>query len=133
MSRAAQTKMPLVLVADDYDDTRRIYTEYLRFAGFRVASATDGAEAVRKAKELIPDVVVMDLSMPGVDGWTATRMLKEDPRTKDIYVMADTSYSSDGPRLAAWRSGCDAFVVKPVLPAELVRRIVRRLVSKKLD
>ncbi len=133
MSRAAQTKMPLVLVADDYDDTRRIYTEYLRFAGFRVASATDGAEAVRKAKELIPDVVVMDLSMPGVDGWTATRMLKEDPRTKDIYVMAVTSYSSDGPRLAAWRSGCDAFVVKPVLPAELVRRIVRRLVSKKLD
>lgn len=133
MTRATQSKMPLVLVVDDYDDTRRIFTDYLKFAGFRVTSASNGEDGVRKAKELQPAVVIMDLSMPGVDGWTATRMLKADPRTKDIYVMAVTSYSEDGPRLAAWRSGCDAFVVKPVLPAELVRRIVRRLVTQRLD
>lgn len=122
--------MPLVLVVDDYEDTRRIYSDYLKFAGFRVVAANDGAEAITKAKELGPDVVVMDLAMPGVDGWTATRKLKGDPRTKNIYVMAVTGYSEDAYRLEAWRSGCDAFLAKPVLPAELVRRIVGRLTAR---
>ena len=81
-------KTPLVLVVDDYEDTRTIYSEYLRFAGFRVIAANDGAEAVAMATELGPDVVVMDLAMPGVNGWTATRMLKSDPRTKDIFVLS---------------------------------------------
>jgi two-component system cell cycle response regulator DivK len=122
-----RTKVPLVLVVDDYEDTRTIYTEYLRFAGFRVAYASDGADAVTKAKALVPDVVVMDLAMPGVDGWTATKQLKTDPRTKDIFVLAVTGCSEDAARVEAWRSGCDAFLEKPVLPAELVRRIVGRL------
>src|SRR5687768_15311567 len=99
--------MPLVLVVDDYEDTRRIYTEYLQWAGFRVAAANDGAEALVKARALEPDVVVMDLAMPGVDGWTATKQLKGDPRTRNIYVMAVSSFSDDEPRLKAWRSGCD--------------------------
>ena len=129
VKRAAR-KMPLVLVVDDYEDTRRIYSDYLKFAGFRVVVANDGAEAISKAKELGPDVVVMDLAMPGVDGWTATRKLKSDPRTKNIFVMAVTGYSEDVHRLAAWRSGCDAFLAKPVLPAELVRRIVGRLTAR---
>lgn len=132
MTREARDKTPVILVVDDYEDTRRIYSDYLRFAGFRVMTAADGSEAIRKARERKPDVIVMDLSMPGVDGWAATRMLKGDPRTKDAYVMAVTSYSDDAPRLAAWRSGCDALVVKPVLPAELVRRIVGRLVARRL-
>ncbi len=123
-------KTPLVLVVDDYEDTRRIYSDYLRFAGFRVAAANDGAEAISKARELGPDVVVMDLAMPGVDGWTATRQLKGDPRTKNIYVMAVTGFNEDAHRLEAWRSGCDAFLQKPILPAELVRRIVGRLTAR---
>jgi len=122
--------MPLVLVADDYEDTRRIYADYLEFAGFRVVAVDDGAAAVAKAKELSPDVVVMDLAMPGVDGWAATRELKADPRTKNIYVMAVTGFSGEEHRLEAWRSGCDAFLPKPVLPAELVRRIVARLTER---
>jgi CheY-like chemotaxis protein len=121
--------MPLVLVVDDYEDTRRIYTDYLKFAGFRVVAAKDGEEAFAKAKELGPDVVVMDLGMPGVDGWTATKRLKDDPRTKHIYVMAVTGFCEDEHRLKAWRSGCDAFLMKPILPAELVRRIVGRLTA----
>jgi len=121
------SKSPLVLVVDDYEDTRRIHADYLRFAGFRVAAANDGAEAIAKAQELVPDVVVMDLGMPGVDGWTATRELKKDPRTKNIYVMAVTGFAGDDRRLEAWRAGCDAFLSKPVLPAELVRRIMGRL------
>jgi two-component system cell cycle response regulator DivK len=127
--RNRKTKTPLVLVVDDYEDTRRIYTDYLRFAGFRVVAANDGAEAVAKAKALVPDVVVMDLAMPGMDGWAATKQLKGDPRTKDIYVMAVTGFSEDEHRLKAWRSGCDAFLAKPILPAELVRRILGRLTS----
>jgi CheY-like chemotaxis protein len=119
--------MPLVLVVDDYEDTRRIYTEYLQWAGFRVEAANDGAEALAKARALEPEVVVMDLAMPGIDGWTATKQLKGDPRTRNIYVMAMSSFTDDEPRLKAWRSGCDAFLEKPVLPAELVRRILGRL------
>lgn len=128
--KRATLKMPLVLVADDYEDTRRIYADYLRFAGFRVVTVDDGAKAVAKARELGPDVVVMDLAMPGVDGWTATQRLKNDPRTKDIYVMAVTGFSEDEHRLRAWRAGCDAFLRKPILPAELVRRIVGRLTAR---
>lgn len=127
VKRGTQKKAPLVLVVDDYEDTRRIYSDYLRFAGFRVACANDGAEAIDKARELVPDVVVMDLGMPGVDGWSATKTLKKDPRTKDIYVMAVTGFAEDEHRLKAWRSGCDTFLTKPILPAELVRRIVGRL------
>jgi len=125
-----QKRAPLVLVVDDYEDTRRIYADYLAFAGFRVAAANDGAEAIAKAKALSPDVVVMDLAMPGVDGWTATRELKGDPRTRNIYVMAVTGFSEDEARDEAWRSGCDAFLAKPILPAELVRRIVGRLTAR---
>jgi two-component system, cell cycle response regulator DivK len=128
MLRATRRRStPLILVVDDYEDTRRIYTEYLRFAGFRVEFAADGAEAIKKARALIPEVIVMDLAMPNVDGWTATRALKADVRTKNIYVMAVTGFTEDEHRLSAWRAGCDAFLAKPVLPAEIVRRIVGRL------
>jgi len=126
-SSSRRKSVPLVLVVDDYEDTRRIYTEYLRFAGFRVEFASDGAEAIKKARALVPEVIVMDLAMPNMDGWTATRTLKADERTKNIYVMAVTGFSEDEHRLKAWRAGCDAFLAKPVLPAEIVRRIVGRL------
>src|SRR5262245_10366972 len=103
---------PLVLVVDDYEDTRRIYVEYLRFAGFRAVAAKDGAEACAKARELSPDVAIMDLAMPGVDGWEATRRLKEDPETKDIYVIAVTGFGEDEHRQRARDCGCDVFLVK---------------------
>ncbi|MBX3206160.1 MAG: response regulator [Labilithrix sp.] len=128
--KRSNKRTPLVLVADDYEDTRRIYADYLEFAGFRVVAVDDGARAIAMAQELGPDVVVMDLAMPGVDGWAATQQLKKDPRTKDIYVMAVTGFVEDEHRLRAWRAGCDAFLSKPILPAELVRRIVGRLTTR---
>ena len=69
---------PLILVVDDYQDAREMYAEYLQFSGFRVAEARNGNEAVDQAFALKPDLILMDLSLPGMDGWEATRRLKAD-------------------------------------------------------
>lgn len=119
----SKPRPPLVLVVDDYEDTRIIYAESLRFAGFRVEEAANGQDAVEKATALGPDVVVMDLAMPVMDGWEATRRLKADPRTRAIRIMAVTGHDEGAHRLLAWRAGCDDFFSKPVLPHQLVSRI----------
>jgi CheY-like chemotaxis protein len=116
-------RAPLVLVVDDYDDTRSMYAETLRVAGFEVAEAANGLDAVDMASLIAPDFVLMDLAMPGMDGWEATRRIKSNPRTKAIRVMAVTGHSEAEHRILAWRAGCDDFFAKPVLPQELVRRI----------
>ena len=120
---------PLVLVVDDYQDAREMYAEYLSFSGFRVAEASNGLEAVEKAFSLMPDVILMDLSLPGMDGWTATRQLKTDERTRAIPVVALTGHALAGASDGARQAGCDAFVTKPCLPDELVvevRRVLER-------
>ena len=120
---------PLVLVVDDYQDAREMYTEYSSFSGFRVVEAGTGTEAVEKALALRPDVILMDLSLPGMDGWAATRQLKSDDRTKGIPVVALTGHALAGASEGARLAGCDAFVTKPCLPDELVlevRRMLRR-------
>jgi two-component system cell cycle response regulator DivK len=122
-------EMPLVLVVDDYQDAREMYAEYLSFSGFRVVEAATGTEAVEKALALQPDVILMDLSLPGMDGWAATRQLKSDERTKRIPVLALTGHALAGASEGARLAGCDAFVTKPCLPDELVvevRRMLRR-------
>jgi two-component system, cell cycle response regulator DivK len=120
---------PLVLVVDDYQDAREMYAEYLSFSGFRVEEASNGAEALQKAVALVPDVILMDLSLPGMDGWTATRALKSDERTLHIPVVALTGHALAGASESARQAGCDAFVTKPCLPEELVvelRRVLQR-------
>lgn len=122
-------QQPLVLVVDDYQDAREMYAEYLSFSGFRVVEAGTGTEAVEKALALRPDVILMDLSLPGMDGWAATRQLKSDERTKAIPVVALTGHALAGASEGARLAGCDAFVTKPCLPDELVveiRRMLRR-------
>src|SRR5574341_1332156 len=116
---------PLVLVVDDYQDAREMYAEYLSFSGFRVAEASTGVEAVEKALLLGPDVILMDLSLPGMDGWAATRRLKTDPRTRAIPIVALTGHALVGASDGARKAGCDAFVTKPCLPAELVVEVLR--------
>jgi two-component system, cell cycle response regulator DivK len=118
---------PLVLVVEDYPDAREMYSEYLRFSGFRVAEARNGEEALEKAFTLLPDVVLMDLALPLMDGWEATRRLKGDPRTAQILVVALTGHALAGHAEGARRAGCDAFVTKPCLPDELVDEIRRLL------
>ena len=118
---------PFVLVVEDYPDAREMYSEYLRFSGFRVAEARNGEEALEKAFTLRPDVVLMDLALPLMDGWEATRRLKSDPRTAQILVVALTGHALAGHQEGARRAGCDSFVTKPCLPDELVDEIRRLL------
>ncbi len=117
----------LILVVDDFEDNRAMYVQYLTFAGFRVEEAANGKEALEKASALLPDLIVMDLSLPVMDGWEATRRLKGDRRTRDIPVLALTGHALGRHSEVAREAGCDAFVTKPCLPEELVAEIDRML------
>jgi CheY-like chemotaxis protein len=114
---------PLVLVVDDFADAREMYGEYLKFCGFRVAEAQNGVEAIEKAKKLKPDLILMDLSMPVVDGWEATRRLKADSTTKGIPVVALTGHAMTGHSDSAKSAGCDVVITKPCLPHDLIKEI----------
>jgi two-component system cell cycle response regulator DivK len=118
---------PLILVVDDYEDAREMYAEYLRFSGFRVAEARNGNEALEQAFALKPDLILMDLSLPGMDGWEATRQLKADERTRGIPVVALTGHALAGASEGARKAGCDSFVTKPCLPDDLVVEVRRML------
>jgi len=118
---------PLILVVDDYQDAREMYAEYLQFSGFRVAEARNGNEAVDQAFALRPDLILMDLSLPGKDGWEATRELKADERTRHIPIVALTGHALAGASDGAKKAGCDSFVTKPCLPDDLVVEVRRML------
>jgi two-component system, cell cycle response regulator DivK len=130
-SPSQPAEMPLVLVVDDYADAREMYCEYLEFSGFRVAQARNGVEALEKAFELLPDLVLMDLSLPTMDGWEATRRLKADERTRKIPVVALTGHALAGFSDGAKKAGCDSFVTKPCLPDALVAEVRRMLEQSK--
>ena len=119
---------PLILVVDDFSDNREMYAEYLRFSGFRVEEATNGREALDKAELNPPDAIVMDLSLPEMDGWEATRRLKADPATAGIPVVAATAHAMVGDREKALAAGCDEYFTKPYKPDEL-RQLVARYVT----
>lgn len=119
---------PSVLIVEDDRDGRLMLVEWLQHAGFRVAQAHNGLQALERAVELTPDVVVTDLNIPGIDGFELTRRLKQDPRTRDVPVLAVTGYAAfaaDPDR--AHRAGCDAVLEKPYSAADLetaIRRIL---------
>ena len=130
MSPASTTRTrsePLVLVVEDYQDAREMYAAYLQFSGFQVAEAGNGIEAIEKTLELLPDIVLMDLALPRMDGWEATRRLKNDERTRHIPIVALTGHALAGHAEGAREAGCDAFVTKPCLPDALVAEIRRLL------
>jgi len=104
---------PVVLIVDDDADTREMYSTYLMSHGVRVLLAGDGFTATRVATSLGPDVIVMDLSLPRVDGWEATRRLKADRKTAHIPIIALTGRVSGGSAESAIDAGCDVYVLKP--------------------
>ncbi|HJZ78186.1 MAG TPA: response regulator [Vicinamibacterales bacterium] len=118
---------PRVLLVDDYPDAREMYTEYLEYSGYEVIGAGNGVEALQRAVDASPDIILMDLSLPVMDGWEATRRLKADQRTASIPVVALTGHALAGISEGAKKAGCDAFVTKPCLPEDLVREIKKIL------
>jgi CheY-like chemotaxis protein len=124
-----KSERPRVLLVDDYPDAREMYMEYLEFSGFDVVEAGNGMEALQRAVDSAPDIILMDLSLPVMDGWEATRRLKADKRTASIPVVALTGHALAGISEGARKAGCDAFVTKPCLPEDLVKEIRRVLDS----
>ena len=131
MSEPQQTQpAPLVLVVDDVAHGREIFAEYLEFRGFRVATAADGLEALDKAFELLPDIILMDLSLPQLDGWEATKRLKGDERTKTIPIIALTAHALASAHDKAKAAGCDSVVTKPCVPKDLEAEVRRQLAAR---
>ena len=114
---------PRILLVEDYDDAREMYRDYLEFAGFQVDTARDGHEALEQARKHAPDLILMDLSLPGLDGWEATRILKNDAATSHLTIVALSAHAlaAEGDRARA--VGCDGFIAKPCLPQDLVDQI----------
>jgi CheY-like chemotaxis protein len=119
----ARRAQPLVLLAEDFEDARDLYRDYLEFSGFRVQTAGNGREAIEQAVTLQPDLILMDASMPVLDGWQATRELKANPATQHIPILALTAHAFEHAREQASAVGCDGFVTKPCLPDDLVARV----------
>ena len=123
-ARSGEHGKKVVLVVDDSPDNRDLYLEYFAFRGFAVEGADDGATAVACARRLRPDAILMDLSLPGTDGWEATRILKSDPLTRGIVIVAVTGHAEPSHRQRAIDAGCDLFIPKPALPEDLVTRVL---------
>lgn len=116
-----------IVVVDDYADTRAMYAECFVRAGFHVVEASDGAEALAAIVASRPDCVVMDLAMPGMDGWEATRRLKADPATASIPVVIVTGTAVVAELDRAQLLGAQAICIKPMLPADLLSCVERIL------
>ena len=117
---------PLVLVVDDFQDNREMFAEFLLISGFRVAEAATGQEALEQAFALIPDVILMDLSLPGLDGWEATRRLKSS-EIRSVPVIGLTAHAMSGDREKAMEAGCDDYDTKPVEIERLIGKIAALL------
>ncbi|MGH8634007.1 MAG: response regulator [Burkholderiales bacterium] len=112
-----------ILCVEDNDDTQFMLHRRLTHAGFDVKLARDGAEGLEWAKTLLPDLIVMDLILPKLDGWEATRRLKNQPETKHIPIIILSSHSGEKHREKALAAGCDAYETKPADFARLVEKI----------
>jgi two-component system, cell cycle response regulator DivK len=118
---------PLILLVEDQSELRQMYVQQLALSGFDVIEAGNGADALTRTADHSPDVVLMDLSLPVLDGWEATRRLKNDVRTAHIPVVALTAHDESGELQRATNAGCDWFVPKPCPPDALVTEIRRVL------
>lgn len=122
--------MPLCFVVDDHVDTREGFAEYLRESGFEVQTAADAGELRSLLAEATPAAVLMDVQMPRVDGWTLTREIKGNERTRNVRVLVVSASVGDGNRRAADAAGADALLSKPCDPERIVVELTRLLDGK---
>lgn len=123
----AHGSRPLVLLVDDDAEAREMYGQYLRAHDFLTVMATNGREAIDLAELLPPHLVVMDLSMPHLDGWEATRRMKRNALTRHIPIIVCTGHVLGSSAALAFDAGCDGYVTKPCSPADLLAEIRRIL------
>jgi CheY-like chemotaxis protein len=116
-----------VLVVEDYQDAREMYAAYLQYAGFRVAEATNGLEAIEQSVALKPDIILMDLALPKVDGWEATRRLKADAELAGIPVIVISARAMPADEARAREAGCDDYLTKPLDETALFEKLERHL------
>jgi two-component system, cell cycle response regulator DivK len=119
----ASRRAGLVLIIDDSLHTRELYTEYLVHTGLAVTAAPEAETGLELAHRLRPDIIVMDIAMPGLNGITATHRLKQSPRTRRIPVIVLTGYAFRAIEQGALEAGADAFLTKPCLPEDLELKI----------
>jgi two-component system cell cycle response regulator DivK len=112
-----------VLVVEDQEDNRQILRDLLGNAGYEMLEAENGADALTAVAAKRPDLILMDIQLPIMDGYEATRRLKADPATKDIPIIVVTSYALSGDEAKARNSGCDGYVTKPYSPRALLAKI----------
>jgi len=116
-----------ILLVEDHEDNRIVYRTMLEHFGYTVLLAGDGAEGVRLAREQHPDLILMDVSIPVMDGWEATRTLKADPATARIPIIALTAHALAADRQRADEVGCDGYLAKPVEPRRVLEEVRRFL------
>ena len=118
-----QRRQPLILLVEDDEDTRRVYAIMLRHHGFRVVEAANGLDAVTRASEEAPDLILMDMNLPQVDGWEAARRIKSLDGAAVIPLLAFSALVESIGDLRREAQIFDGFIAKPVSPSELVRRV----------
>lgn len=115
--------MPKILLVEDNEMNRDMLSRRLEKRGYSVIIAVDGGEGVAKASAELPDLILMDMSLPVLDGWDATKQVKADPATKGIPIIALTAHAMESDRQKALEAGCDDFDTKPVELARLLTKI----------
>ncbi|HEX6564725.1 MAG TPA: response regulator [Chthoniobacterales bacterium] len=123
-----------ILVVDDNPINLKLVSDLLAFEGYRVQKAVDGEVAAASVQEDLPDLILLDVDLPGIDGLTLTKKLKGDPRTADVIIVALTAFAMKADRQRAIAAGCDAYVTKPIntreLPVQLADLLQRREKAK---
>jgi two-component system cell cycle response regulator DivK len=112
-----------ILVVDDHEDNRRILRDLLTSAGYEVVEATTGEDGVATATARVPDLILMDIQLPGIDGYEATRRIKGDERLRGIPLIVVTSYALSGDDAKALAAGADAYVAKPFSPRAMLAKV----------
>jgi two-component system cell cycle response regulator DivK len=119
-----------ILVVEDQEDLRGVLRDLFTSSGYIVIEAVDGAAGVAKAKSDRPDIILMDIQMPIIDGYEATRQIKADPTLTSIPIVAVSSFAMKGDEEKARGAGCDDYVTKPYSPIQLLRTVRRYLSNK---
>jgi two-component system cell cycle response regulator DivK len=112
-----------ILVVEDTEDNRQILRDLLGMAGYDMIEAHDGAEGVSQATAHKPDLILMDIQMPVMDGYEATRQIKANPELKAIPIVAVTSYALSGDEAKARAAGCDGYIAKPYSPRQMLAKV----------